>query len=467
MIKNISTLTLKSIFVAMACFVVFVVICSVYIIFRKNELKDRIYPNVYINNVSFAYKNPAEVKSYLDKQNKQYKNVKFLITYKDQIATFSGSLLKIGYDSNTLADQAYLIGRSKQFHSRIYQQVKAILNIGRFDFNPNLVANTQPVEDFLDNLEDRYNKPAENALFTYDNGKVTAFKIEKNGIKIDSQKTLDVIEKKISQLKYSSNLTIAITVPDVTIKPEVSLASINNYGIVEEIGHGQSDYSGSIASRVYNVILAAEKFNGVLIPKGAEFSFNDIIGDISASTGYQQAYIIKNGRTVLGDGGGVCQVSTTLFRTALNTGLPITERWAHAYRVHYYENDGKPGLDATTFNPGVDFKFKNDTPGYILIQTEIDKEKNLLTFHFYGKKDDRKIELSDITVFDQSPPLPDVHQDDPTLKKGVVKQVDWAAPGAKSTFHYKVENNGVITQDRDFLSVYRPWAAVYLVGTAD
>lgn len=467
MIKNISTLTLKSILVAASFFVIFLIICTIYLLFQRESLKDKVYPNVYINDIPFGNKKPSDIKAYLDKKNKQYNNVQFILKYNGQEATFSGSLLKIGYDSKTLSDQAYLIGRSNQFHSRIYQQVKAIFHLGRFDFRPNLAANINPINDYFIDLEDRYNKPAENALFKYENGKVTAFKIEKNGLKIDSEQVLRTLKTKINSLSETQSKTIIILVSDLTVKPEVNLASINNYGIVEEIGHGQSDYSGSIPTRVYNVILASQKFNGVLIKKGEEFSFNEILGDISASTGYQQAYIIKNGRTVLGDGGGVCQVSTTLFRTALNIGLPITERWAHAYRVHYYENDGKPGLDATTYNPGVDLKFKNDTPGYILIQTEIDKSKNLLTFHFYGKKDDRKVELSDITVFDQVPALPPVNQDDPTLKKGVVKQVDWAASGAKSTFHYKVTNNGAVTQDRDFLSVYRPWAAVFLVGTAD
>jgi vancomycin resistance protein YoaR len=86
------------------------------------------------------------------------------------------------------------------------------------------------------------------------------------------------------------------------------------------------------------------------------------------------------GKTVLGDGGGICQVSTTLFRAALNSGLPISEYHAHAYRVGYYENDAKPGLDATVFGPTVDFKFINNTPASILIQTIVDKENNKLLF---------------------------------------------------------------------------------------
>ena len=177
------------------------------------------------------------------------------------------------------------------------------------------------------------------------------------------------------------------------IDPEITLASINNYGIEELISEGRSDYSHSIPERIHNVILAASKFNGVLIPPGKIFSFNEAVGDISSLTGYKPAYIIKEGKTVLGDGGGVCQVSTTLFRAALNAGLQIVERYPHAYRVLYYENDMKPGYDATVFSPTVDLKIKNDTPAHILIETEVDENNNLLYFRFFGKKDNRKIEI--------------------------------------------------------------------------
>ena len=166
-------------------------------------------------------------------------------------------------------------------------------------------------------------------------------------------------------------------------------------------------------------------------------------------------------------GGGVCQVSTTLFRAALSAGLPIVERTAHAYRVGYYENDSKPGFDATVFAPSPDLKIKNDTPASILIQTEVDQINNLLYFRFYGKKDQRKVEISPVTVYDVVPPLPEIRQDDPTLKKGVVKQVDYPAWGAKAVFDYKVSNGDMVSFEKKFFSSYRSWQAIYLVGTAE
>jgi vancomycin resistance protein YoaR len=258
-----------------------------------------------------------------------------------------------------------------------------------------------------------------------------------------------------------------ITLTDSPVKPEISLNEANKFGIEELIGEGQSNYTHSIPERIYNVSLAASKFNGVIIEKGKVLSFNDIVGDISSSTGYKPAYVIKNGRTVLGDGGGVCQVSTTLFRAALNTGLPILERTAHAYRVGYYENDAKPGLDATVFGPYVDLKIKNDTTAAILLEVENDEENKILKFKIYGKKDGRLAEISPIRITDEQAAPPPVYQDDPTLKKGVVKQVDFAASGAKSTFTYKIHRADKSTEEKTFVSVYRPWAAVYLVGQAD
>src|SRR5581483_10285430 len=105
---------------------------------------------------------------------------------------------------------------------------------------------------------------------------------------------------------------------------------------------------------------------------------------------------------VLGDGGGICQVSTTLFRAILSAGLPIVERHAHAYGVHYYEEDSEPGIDATVYTPTVDLKFKNDTGHYLLIQSTVDLEQLRLTYNIYGTKDDRQVTLTTPVIRSQT-----------------------------------------------------------------
>jgi vancomycin resistance protein YoaR len=146
-------------------------------------------------------------------------------------------------------------------------------------------------------------------------------------------------------------------------------------------------------------------------------------------------------------------------------GLPITERWAHAYRVGYYEQNSKPGIDATIFEPSKDFRFKNDTPGYILVQTINDPKTLHLIVDIYGTSDGRVSTISTPKIWGITPPPPDIIQDDPTLPAGTTKQVDWSAWGAKTSFVYTVLRNGETLENVTFNSIYKPWANIYLRGT--
>lgn len=465
--KKIS-FALKTFFYGVAFLFIFVAGLTAYIYQKEIRLKNKIYPNVFIDKINFGNKSASQIEDYLRKKNQTLKKVKIFLNYKNsQIASFSAEDINLQYDKETIIKHAFLVGRTSARLSRIYQKIFSILNLARFDFFSNLTYDLKPVEDVLGYLEEKYNQPAINALFEISQGRVSAFRKEKSGVKIDKEATMAKLKEMIEELKTKPRNNLVINVVDKIIRPEITLSSVNSFGIAEKLSEGKSDYSGSTPERIHNIILASSKLHGVLIPSNQIFSFNKTVGDISAATGYKQTYIIKNGRTVLGDGGGVCQVSTTLFRAALNAGLPIKERVAHAYRVHYYENDAKPGFDATVFSPSVDLKFENNTPAHILIQTKINQEKNWLIFILYGKRDNREVEISPSTVWDIVPPPEPVYQDDPTLKKGVIKQVDWPSWGAKAKFHYRVKKEGKVIIDQDFFSFYRPWRAVYLVGTAD
>jgi vancomycin resistance protein YoaR len=169
----------------------------------------------------------------------------------------------------------------------------------------------------------------------------------------------------------------------------------------------------------------------------------------------------------LGDGGGVCQVSTTLFRAALNAGLPILERQAHAYRVSYYEQESFAGLDATVYSPKPDLKIQNDTPAHILIQARVFPQEFKLVFQLYGTADGRRATITNPRLWDQVAPPPPLYIDDPTLPKGEVRQVESPVWGAKAAFDWKVVRDGQILQERTFYSVYQPWQAVYLRGTKE
>ena len=151
--------------------------------------------------------------------------------------------------------------------------------------------------------------------------------------------------------------------PGKVITPTVSSKDLPALGITDLMGTGTSTFVGSSQERATNIQVAANLLNGAVVPPGGTFSFLKTMGGITEAEGFVQGYVIAAERTQLGVGGGVCQVSTTMFRAAFYSGFEITERNEHAYRVSWYEANGEPvGFDAAVFDPGVDLKFVNNSP---------------------------------------------------------------------------------------------------------
>jgi len=319
--------------------------------------------------------------------------------------------------------------------------------------------NQKLFEELTKDVASDLNREPQNARFEFRNDRLVDFSADVTGIEVDEAKLVSQLKETLDR---GGDKQI---VPVSRHEAKIKTSDVNNLGISQLLGEGRSTYSHSIPGRVHNVALAASRINGTLVAPGEVFSFNQALGDVSAETGYKSAYIIKEGRTVLGDGGGVCQVSTTTFRAALKVGLPIVERRAHAYRVSYYEQDSKPGIDATVFSPSTDLKFKNDTPKYLLIQTVVDSKKTNMSVRIYGTSDGRQATVSEPKIFSQTPPPPDLIIDDPTLAAGTMTQIDWKAWGAKVAFDYKVERNGEVIFKKTFSSTYQPWQSVFLKGT--
>jgi len=181
--------------------------------------------------------------------------------------------------------------------------------------------------------------------------------------------------------------------------------------------------------------------------------------------------IIYGGQTIQGVGGGVCQVSTTLFRTAFFAGFPIVERHAHAYRVSYYEYDpGRirnpqwAGFDATVYVPIVDLKFTNDTDHWLLMETYVYRGSEALTWKFYSTDDGRTVEWNTTgprNIVDAPEPL---YRENPDLQKGVIKQVDYAADGADINVTRTVYKGGSIHFSDSFFTHFRPWQEINEYG---
>ena len=250
------------------------------------------------------------------------------------------------------------------------------------------------IKAYLEDLARKVNSDPVDAKFSITDGKVTTFTEEKIGITLDAEKSLQTL---ISALT-SKELPAQITLNYDSKKPAINYGEVNNFGISALIGEGTSNFKGSPSNRIHNIKVATDRYNGLLIKPGEEFSFVKALGEVDGDHGYLPELVIKNNVTEPEFGGGICQVSSTAFRAAIYSGLKITARRNHAYPVSYYNPQG---MDATVYVPNPDLRFVNNTPGYILIQTKI--VGTVLTFDFYGTDDGRKTTVDGPTITERQP----------------------------------------------------------------
>lgn len=443
----------------------FILFTSIIYLFER-QYSLHAYPGITVGDFDVSGKDKDAIKKYWLTKNTPLKETLFTFVTDEKIATVSGMELDVGFDATLSATQALVVGRSGNFLTDAYQKYTALTQGLRLQ--PLFSWKKDVLEEKFLVLSQEINIEPVNALFEFKNGRVIAFKSSKSGRMVDTEALTKRFVEQLDKLSAQASppAHLVFSVPVVAKEPLITTEQANGFGIVELIGKGESFFRGSIPGRIHNVALSASLINGILVPPRKTFSFNQALGDISAATGYKQAYVIKNGRTVLDDGGGVCQVSTTLFRAALNAGLPIVERHAHSYRVGYYEQGGwKPGFDATVYAPAYDLKITNDTPTHMLITAITDTSNMKLTFELYGKTDGRTVTISPVRLWDVRPAPADLYQDDPTLSVGTVKQVDWSNPGIKAIFDYSVKHGDTETFKSSFYSNYIPWQAVFLRGT--
>jgi len=313
------------------------------------------------------------------------------------------------------------------------------------------------IKGYIESLAQDIHLEAVDAKLRVTDGKVGVFQPSQDGLVLDKDKTLSLLSEAVS----GSAKKTTINLPTKVLKPKITLTSINNLGIEELMGEGTSSFKGSPSNRIHNITVGANLFEGVLIAPGEVFSFLKILGEVSASRGFLPELVIKEDRLVPETGGGLCQVSTTMFRAAIYAGLEIVERTAHAFRVRYYEPP--VGMDATIYDPAPDLKFKNDTADYILIHTKL--EGTNLTFQFFGTKDGRNVEVQGPSIYDYRSPGEPVYIDDPSLPAGEVRQVERAVAGATASFNWTVTKNGQILHKKTFVSKYVPWRAKFKRGT--
>jgi vancomycin resistance protein YoaR len=303
-------------------------------------------------------------------------------------------------------------------------------------------------------------------IFNDDTRQLDVLKPSTTGRSLLVEESLTAIQEKLAAGEHTIDLTFNYTQPAA---PDTATAA--DLGITELVSVQTSYFYGSGAERIQNITVASSRFHGVLVAPGETFSMASILGDVSLDTGFAEAWIIFGDRTIKGVGGGVCQVSTTLFRTVFFGGFQIDERYSHAYRVTYYEqtasggiNANLAGLDATVYVPLVDFKFTNDSPYWLLMETYVNPGARTLTWKFYSTSDGRAVEWNTTGLQNVEDPPDPKYIENPDLAKGEIKQVDWEVAGADVTVTRTVTRNGAVIHGDTFNTHYQPWRAVYEYG---
>src|SRR3989338_5585744 len=296
--------------------------------------------------------------------------------------------------------------------------------------------------------------PAVDAKFDIKDGKVVEFQASRDGKEIDVDATRRAWEEGLLEHQQQS---VEVVVRET--KAKINTAEVNELGIRELLGTGRSNFSGSPKNRRHNIAVGAAAVNGTLIAPGETFSLLKTLGSVDAEHGYLPELVIKGNRTVPEYGGGLCQIGTTVFRAALSSGVPITQRQNHSYRVRYYE---PAGTDATIYNPSPDFRFLNDTGSYMLFRARVEGDDAV--FELWGTSDGRTATTTSPVIYNIVAPPPTKLIETTDLKPGEKRCTESAHSGADARFMYTVAYADGRVVEKEFKSHYRPWQAVCLIG---
>lgn len=267
-------------------------------------------------------------------------------------------------------------------------------------------------------------------------------------------------EKELKRSLKAEEGKAVIVVPVTVLQPQVTTEALKQTLLADRLGTFSSDFSSSSDDRAHNIQLACEKINGYVLAPGEEFSYNDTVGPRTTERGFRMANVYVGNTVQPGIGGGICQVSSTMFNAAVYADLDITSRRNHTLPVTYVPM----GRDATVSYGSVDFKFKNNYSMPIEIRAECVGRKNIITILGTNEHPNRKIEIETEKTGTTSPKV--IRKEDSTLQEGTVK-VESAGSNGSSYVAYKVVYENDIRVSRDVLckSTYSGKDRVEIVGT--
>lgn len=417
-------------------------------IFGYIQVNDnKIAKNTYIKNVDIGKLSKEEAK---EKIKNECKIETITFTYKDKEWNVEPRDIDTKYDIDQTIENALNVNRNKNILYNSIDMIKSNLGI---ENNVNIVVdcNEEKVKEKLKEISKEINIDMENATIDISDGNIKINK-EKAGIQLDLKATLINLKKSLQNGIYKENLVVT------KVEPKVTKEDLKNVNAL--LGNYKTVLSDVSPGRVENIKIATERTSGILLMPGEEFSYNDHTGMRTEANGYKNATVISAGEAVQGLGGGVCQVSTTLYNAVLYAGLDIVKVSNHSIPSSYVQK----GRDAVVSDSGLDFVFKNNYNGPVYIRNYYNN--GTVTCQIYGNVSDKK-DIEIVTTTDNIGDAPVKKENDSTLESGKEKVIQVGRSSyTVSTYRVYYDKNGKeYKREKVATSYYPSKQKIIAVGT--
>ena len=409
----------------------------------------KICKNTYVNNINIGNLTKTQA---IEKLESLYKLSNIEFKYNNNTFKLDPNKINFNYDIDKTVDNAFSINRNGTFIENIKKTISSF--IGKKNIiNLSINYNEENLKSYIDSLAKKINVSVKNATISIQGSNIEIHKDE-DGIELDKDKSFAYSIKELER----GNTTIELVVKN--IQPDIKEENLENIDTV--LGTYSTKFDSSVTGRSHNVALAAKSTSDILLMPGESFSYNNHTGDRSISNGYKNAPVIVQGVVQEGIGGGVCQVSTTLYNAVLYSGLEIESIKNHSIPSSYVPK----GRDATVSYGAIDFIFKNNLEYPVYIKNSV--YGNTLTCSIYGSYENKQ-NIDIVTNTDNVSEAPVKKVNDPTLPKGEEKQLESGRKGyTVSTYRVYKDNNGnIIKKEKVYVSYYPKKQEIIAVGTME
>lgn len=425
------------------------------------------YPNIFVNDIPLEGKTLDEAAEVVTQQVQSLIS-SFRITLRTEDGRswdITGDSLNMKYDIADQLDQLWAIGHTGSSSTR-YEQVKALEAEPAMRYTT-LTYDLSQVNQILNQIKAEVDQPAVSATRVQDDSKWPPFSYTDDipGQTLDTTGLNERICAMVDTLE-SGVVVLSPTPVQATITRAQLEAQIVKLSSYETTVGKSGEYA---EARAENVRLGTEKFNHLVIRAGESVSFNKVAGKRTVANGYQQALEIAYGNYVLGTGGGICQVSSTLYNAVVNAGLTVNKRTPHAIPSSYVEK----GLDATVSDDRYDFVFSNNTNSDIYIETEFVKVKGYYhsRFTIYGRPDPNGYTYKLVSQVVETIPLPEPTYEKDTTGEHVFYDDETAVKSSGregyivDVYLVTMDSKGLeISREKKYTDTYKASAPVYWIG---